>query len=232
MKENFLQELDNIVLSSNVVDNFYNKYLKDKWFAVELDSIIPQIKMCEMQQQNNPWHKYNVLGHILHSVEAMNKMTIEMSDRDRRMLAYVMLFHDIGKPDCHIERIKDGVKIDSFFNHNVQSVEIARQILPKLGFSDIDVKIMLKLIYKHDIFMFIKEEKSSNPHWKVLTPELVNGEINDLNNVGDGFKLMRFLVMVGRSDNYAQNEKMTEKSLKMLEKFEIIIKKLELSATK
>ena len=37
---------------------------------------------------------------------------------------------------------------------------------------------------------------------------------------------MKYLIWVGRSDNLAQNEKMTGESLKMLEKFEEMLEKL------
>ena len=104
--ENNLVILDEILLSSYVVDNFYNEYNNNKEFKEWLDSTIPDIKKCEEREQNNPWHIYNVLGHILHSVECMNKMTFNLNDKDKRLLAYTMFFHDIGKPDSHIRRIK------------------------------------------------------------------------------------------------------------------------------
>lgn len=229
---NNIQILDNIVLSNKVVDDFYTKYNTDAEFKAWLDCTIPQIAKCEAQQQNNPWHKYNVLGHILHSVEEMNQQTATLPNDTRRMLAYVMLFHDIGKPDCHIVREKNGQMIDSFFNHNVRSCEIAKEILPKLNFTAKEVKVMAKLVYKHDIFMFIKECKTNNPHWRVLTNELIQEEINDLNKVGEGKTLLKYLIMVGRSDNLAQNERMTGESLKMLAKFDRMLQGYKSTYTK
>ncbi|MBP3620035.1 MAG: HD domain-containing protein [Clostridia bacterium] len=218
----FVKALDEIILSENVVERFYEKFGTDSGFSAWIDNIIPQLRKCENQKQNNPWHKYNVLRHILHSVKEMNKQTKArcFDFKTRRLLAYVMLFHDIGKPDKHIVREKNGKKIDSFFDHNVKSSEIAQEILPKLGFEEKEVAIMLKLIFKHDIFMFIKLYKTNNPYWKVLTKELVEEEIQDLNQVGDGKLLLEWLILVGRSDNLAQNEKMTVESLQMLDKFE------------
>lgn len=218
----FVKILDEIVLSENAVEEFYVRFDKDKEFTMWIDEEIPQIRQCENQKQNNPWHKYNVLGHILCSVEEMNKQTQSkgMSEQERRLLAYVMLFHDIGKPDKHIVREKNGQMIDSFFEHNIRSEEIAKEVLPKLGFDEKDIAVMLKLIFKHDIFMFIKLQKTNNPYWRVLTKELIEEEIADLNQVGDGTKLLKWLVMVGRSDNLAQNEKMTAESLNMLAKFD------------
>ncbi|MBQ9795835.1 MAG: HD domain-containing protein [Clostridia bacterium] len=224
-----LKLINEIILSNNVVERFYNEYNNSQEFRNWLDKEIPEIKLCEAQQQNNPWHKYNVLGHILHSVEEMNKQTFGMDERERRILAYTMLFHDIGKPEKHITREKDGKIIDSFFNHNVASDRIAKEHLPKLGFNKKEVDIITKLVYKHDIFMFIKDKKTKNPHWKVLTEELVKDEIEDLSSVGDGLKLMHWLVMVGRADNLSQNEKMTAEALALLDKFDSIINKFEQS---
>ncbi len=224
----FSKELDKIVLSVNAFEEFYAKFDKDKEFTRWIDAAIPQIRKCEEQKQNNPWHKYNVLRHILCSVEEMNKQTKKrgFDFKTKRLLAYVMLFHDIGKPDKHITREKNGQIIDSFFEHNVRSMEIAKDILPKLGFDEKEVAIMLKLIYKHDIFMFIKLHKTNNPYWKVLTKEVVDEEIEDLNAVGDGKQILSWLVLVGRSDNLAQNEKMTAEPLKMLDNFETMLEEV------
>lgn len=222
-----LKLLNEIVLSNNVVKRFYNEYNNNQEFHVWLDKTIPEIELCEKQQQNNPWHKYNVLGHILHSVEAMNKQTLGMEEDNRRLLAYTMLFHDIGKPEKHITREKDGKIIDSFFEHNIASERIAKERLSKLNFKQEEIDIIAKLVFKHDIFMFIKAYKTRNLHWKELTERLVKDEIEDLSQVGDGQKLMRWLVMVGRADNLAQNEKMTAEPLALLDKFDLILNKLE-----
>jgi len=226
MKQKFLEKLDKILMSNNAVSDFHSAYNGDIDFKNWLDETIPYIQMCKNQQQNNPWHKYNVLDHILHSVEEINKQTRFLPERDRRMLAYCMLFHDIGKPEKHITRQKNGQTIDSFFDHNIRSAEICQEILPNLGFDKDETTIMTKLVFKHDIFMFIKEEKTNNPYWKVLSPTLAKEEIEDLNSVGDGKKLLQYLIMIGRADNLAQNEKMTASSLKMLDKFDSILDKI------
>jgi len=217
--KDYIKILDSIVLSDNVVDNFYDRYNNDSEFQSWINTTIPEVQKCEEQQQNNPWHKYNVLKHILCSVEAMNAMTKDLDDRDRRILAYTMFFHDMGKPECHIERMKDGVKIDSFFDHNIASTRIAEETLPKLNFDKKDISIISKLVYKHDIFMFIRLHSSKNKYHKVLNKDLIMEEIEDLNSIGDGKKWLAYLLKVGRSDNLAQNEKMTKDSLILLDEF-------------
>lgn len=220
---NNLETLDNILLSNNVVDNFYDEYNSNRDFKNWLDGILPEVDKCEKQIQRNPWHKYNVLGHILHSVDEMNKQTQNLPANDRRLLSYTMFLHDMGKPVCHIERMKDGRLIDSFFGHNVESANVCDRVAHNLGFDGNEADKLRTLVYKHDIFMFIKDFPTDNPHWRRLDNNVIDEEIADLSQHGDGKQLMRYLVMIGRSDNLAQNEKMTKDSLAMLDKFDNMI---------
>lgn len=212
-----IEKLDEILLSDNVVNSFYNQYRGD--FKIWLDDILPEVDACAKLNQDNPWHIYNCLDHILHSVEELNKQTTNLSDSDRRMLAYVMFYHDIGKPDCYIRRYSKlyGREIDSFFNHNKKSVEIADRTLSTFGFSPNEIDKMKTLIDKHDIFMYLTLNNDGNKYHKVLSEEVVNKEISELNEVGDGKCLFHYLTMVSRADNLAQNPKMTADSLKLLD---------------
>lgn len=223
----YLEKLNNILLSQNVYDNFYNEYNNNLDFKNWLNKVLPEVELCELQQQHNPWHLYNVLGHILKSVEEINKLTVNLSPDVRKMLSYVMLFHDIGKPATHLVREKNGELIDSFFYHNRKSSEIAGVRLPELGFNKDQIVVMQKLIYNHDVFMFIKDFKTSNPHWRTLSPNIVQSEIDDLNQVGNGYELMQYLIYVGKADNLAQNPKLAGESLKMLDKFQQIYENLK-----
>lgn len=222
-----LQRLDEIILSDNVKDRFYQA-LEDKAFVRWLEENLPEILICHNTPQNNPWHIYDVLGHILKSVEAINSQTKGMPENERRLLAFVMLFHDIGKPQTKIQRMKNGQLIDSFFNHNVESERIAKERLGGLGFNEEEIKTIAKLVYKHDIFMFIKASPSDNPHWRALTPQLIEEEIADLSSCGDGEKLLRWLVMIGRSDNLAQNPQMIAESLQLVDLFDKMIDQRDL----
>ena len=67
-------------------------------------------------------------------------------------------------------------------------------------------------VSQNDVYVTL-EQTGSNI--SIKTSSL--SEIKDLNEVGNGMVLMKYLVMVGRADNLAQNEKMTGDSLKLLD---------------
>lgn len=225
-----LEKLDNALLSANACEEFYNLY-KEEEFRDWILSILPEVEDCNKQKQDNPWHIYGVLEHILHSVEEINKQTTSLPNLDRRMLAYIMFYHDIGKPACYVRRYGKsyGREIDSFFNHNKKSAEIARRTLNKFGFNNEEILIMEKLIDKHDIFMFIKGKYTPNPYWRVLNEELLKEEIADLNKVGDGKKLLSYLIKIGRADSRAQNPSMTKEALHLLDSMDKMLTSLNLN---
>ena len=225
-----IEILDKILLSKNVVENFENG-MENIEFANWLISILPELADCARLNQDNPWHIYNCFEHILKSVEEINKQTVDLPEKDKRLLAYVMFYHDIGKPATHIRRYAKAYKreVDSFFNHNIKSAEIVRRTANNFGFNAEEKKQIEKLVLDHDIFMFITDEKTKNPHHKQLSNELILEHIDDLSNFGDGKKLMSYLIMIGKADNKAQNPEMTTKSLKMLDKMELMTSRLEYS---
>ena len=183
--------------------------------------------------QDNPWHIYNCLDHILHSVEEINKQTINLEYSTRRMLAYTMFLHDIGKPESKIRRYSNLYKreVDSFFNHNFASVKIGERVLDKFGFNVEDKQRILKLVEEHDAFIPLTLDTSVDKHKQLLTSARVDELIARLNINNNGLQMMKWLVMVGRADNLAQNPDMTAQSLRLLEVvnnmlYEFVSKKL------
>lgn len=217
--------LDKILLSENVVENFYYAY-KDVDFRTWLTKVLPEIEFCKNENQDNPWHIYNILDHILHSVEEMNKQTIGMDKNIRRMLAYTMLLHDIGKPETKIRRYSKLYKreVDSFFNHNKASKKIADRVLADFDFCNQEINIIKTLIEDHDIFMFITLKEDGNKYHNLLTKKYFSNLVYKLNETYNGEKLMDYLIKVGKADNKAQNPEMTENSLILLNKMEEYLK--------
>ena len=211
------QKLDKILLSDNVYDEFYKNY-NNQEFKKWILEILPEIEDCKQAEQDNPWHIYNCLDHILHSVENINKQTKGLDEETRKMLAYVMFLHDIGKPKCKIRRFSKLYKreVDSFFNHNIASKEVANRVLPQFGFTKSQQDVMKLLIEEHDVFMFITLQDDGNKYHKVLTTELINEFVAKYNKVGCGAEILNQLIMVGKADSLAQNPKMTGNSLNLL----------------
>lgn len=208
--------LEKILLSDNVCENFHNTLAQNKEFSAWCNKLLPQIQDCVMSQ-NNPWHVYNVLDHILHSVENINQLSKDLPYQTRKNLAMTMLLHDIGKPQCHIRRMKQGVMIDSFFNHNIASRDIAKNFLKNVEYPTKDALLIENLIFKHDIFMFIDLTPTTNPYHRPLSKELIIKEIMEFENLGiEGYDAMKCLLLVGRADSLAQNPKATQKSLQLL----------------
>ena len=220
-------KLDKILLSDNVCDEFYKNYQNNE-FKQWLLGVLPEIEACKETSQDNPWHIYNCLDHILHSVESINKQTKGLGVQTRKMLAYVMFLHDIGKPKCLIRRYSKlyNREIDSYFNHNLASKDVAERVLKDFGFDKKQQEIIKLLVEEHDIFMFITLKPDGNKYHRVLTPELIEEQIEKYNAVGDGKTLLKQLIMVGRADNLAQNPKMTANALTLLDKMQEMLSKV------
>ena len=219
-----LDKLDEILLSNNVVENFYINYSQPE-FRNWIISILPEIEDCNVTKQDNPWHIYDCLGHILHSVNEINKQTAGLDLATRRMLAYTMLLHDIGKPECKIRRYSNlyGREVDSFFNHNLASVRIGERVLDKFKFKPHEKEMILKLVEHHDAFINFTLEPTTNKYKQQLTKDSVKNLINQLNINDNGLQMMDYLVMVAKADNLAQNPEMTQQSLRLIGEVKAIL---------
>lgn len=213
-----LNKLDEILLSDNTVENFHNNYQIPE-FKNWLVSILPEIEDCRTTEQDNPWHIYNCLDHILHSVEEINKQTKDLDFDTRRMLSYAMLLHDIGKPESKIRRYSKfyGREVDSFFNHNIASVKISERVLGSFKFNPKQKSMILKLVKEHDAFMHYTLDTSIDVNKQMLTEGVINDVVDRLDIDGNGLQMLEYIVMVARSDSLAQNPKMTQQALKLVD---------------
>ncbi len=99
--------------------------------------IIPELKPTFDCGQNNPWHIYNVYGHIIHAVHAAPKDMI---------IRLTMLLHDIGKPQV---KTTDDRGIDHFKTHATMGAEIAKKVLKRFKVSNEIFDKVTTLIYYH-----------------------------------------------------------------------------------
>lgn len=218
--------LDQVLLGDNAKEDFNKMYQKNDFKKWLLD-ILPEVEWCKNCEQDNDWHIYNCLDHILYSVQYMNELTRDEDFYTRRMLAYVMFLHDIGKPECKLRRFSKRFNryVDSFFNHPLKSVQIADRVLDKLGFSRVDKDTMLVLIREHDIFMSFTLDKNDK-YATLLTKTSLDSLLKRFSDMSKGVKLMKFLIKIGRADNMAQNPALTAPSLALLDAFENMLQKV------
>lgn len=211
-----VEKLDEILLSSDVTERFFKEYDEESFRNYVLD-VIPEIEMCRLTPQDNPWHIYDCLRHILKSVEEMNRLSQSLPYKERRMLSYIMLLHDIGKPECRFREysVFFSREVDKFKGHNIASERIARQVLPCLGFSSQEQDIMTRLILDHDIFMSL----TLNPTDKKNTPldeAFLKNLRMEYDKISCGKDMIGYLVMIGIADNKAQNALLTTQSLRLI----------------
>lgn len=217
------EDLTELLLADDVAETFTSEYNLDLYFKAEIDKFIPEVSACYKQTQRGDWHIYNVMGHILHSVDAMNAQTVGLADGERKLLAFTMFFHDLGKPEYHREVVKNGKMCDSFKGHNIGSEKTAERVLRHLKFGKEEQRIILTLVREHDVFIkFSKEPK--NDRQIDPTAEYLREYISGLDEFGDGRKLFEYLLLVGVADNKAQNPKMIEDSLELIHEIRETVK--------
>jgi len=122
-------------LNKLIVGNYVRGVLL-KYISV-ITEIIPEIAPTIGFYQNNPYHCYDVLNHILYSVENTRK--------DVR-IRLAMLFHDIAKPECYTEADGTG----HAYGHPKISSDTAKTILLRLKYDNNTIETVTQLILYHD----------------------------------------------------------------------------------
>ena len=210
------EKLTKVITSKNVKDNFY-QFIKDNDFYKWLIGLMPEIIDCKNCNQNTPWHIYNVLDHILISVEEINKLTKALNKNERKLFSYVMFLHDIGKPKCKQTYTVNNELRDTFPNHQEESKKLAERFLNKLKFNDEENKYILFLISNHDLFInIVKNPIKENQ--KQFSEQLLDNLIIEFNKYGNGKKILKDIVIIAIADNKAQNPKLTKDPLEILYK--------------
>lgn len=128
--ERIFTELTKLLVGDNAL-SVLNEYRQ------VIGVIIPELKPCFDCEQNNPWHVYNVYGHIIRAVAyAPKDMLIRLT----------MLLHDIGKPQV---KFTDEKGKDHFKMHAPVGAEIAKTVLKRFKVSNEIYDKVTTLIYYH-----------------------------------------------------------------------------------
>lgn len=139
-----------------------------------LELIIPEIKNIYDFNQNNPYHIYDLYNHSIKSTEVIE---------EKLHLRLTMLLHDLGKVKT---KTTDEKGISHYYNHSIESLELAKGILKELKYDNEAINKVLILIQYHD---------------RALKSKLSVKRL--LNKIGE--EAFRDLIKVQKSDILAQN---------------------------
>ena len=141
--ERIAVELNKLIVGNNV------RVLISAHLPV-ISEVIPELTETAGFEQHNRYHCYDVLEHILISVES--------APRDVN-IRLTMLFHDIAKPLCYTEANGTG----HFYGHAKLSADIAGKILSRLKYDNNTIRTVKELVFYHD--SDIKPERKYIKRW-------------------------------------------------------------------
>ncbi len=105
-----------------------------------LDEIIPELSKCFGVEQKSPGrhHVFDVGEHLL--------MSLKNCKSTDPLTRFATLIHDIGKPQTY-EKLDSGTI--TFYNHEMVSTKIARNIAERLKFSNKEKEKLITLVRWH-----------------------------------------------------------------------------------
>jgi len=135
-----------------------------------LELLIPEIEMCYEFNQHNINHNKDVFEHTLDVVKNVeNNLVLRLS----------AFFHDIGKP---LSFFMDNDGVGHFYGHDKLSVDITRNILVRMKYSNDIINEVLSLIETHMV-VYRDEFKNSTVKKlmkKVNIENLIKFQIADI----------------------------------------------------
>ena len=221
MKE--IKVLNKIIKSSTPLEDFYKEYKRES-FKNFIDNFLPEIPKCIELDQKNIWHVYKVFDHILVALTKANELSKTLSKTNKKRISYAVFFHDIGKPDSVVEKVKNGEISYGFPCHNIKSIEIFSRVENAFSLTSYDKTIIKLLIEHHDMFngLTVVENNKDKCVNKQFVLESINLVKDKVKRVKDFYKS---LLIVVKSDNFAQNTALTKGTLIAAQKFEKLLNK-------
>lgn len=136
--------------------------LRDLDEAGILDLLFPELSKCKGVRQPKDYHmEGDVFEHSLLAVKTL-------PPKAPLFVVWAVLLHDIGKPDTFFEG-KDRIH---FNGHVFRSEELAKQILERLKFPNIERNIILWLVRNHMIVGDIPKMRKSKKRLFILDPKM------------------------------------------------------------
>lgn len=132
--ERICMELEKLLVSPNP------SYLRLAWQLGMTKVFLPEFDRSMEQEQNNEHHFATVGEHTLLTMEAI---------APERILRFVMLLHDIGKPGC-VWTDENGIY--HFSGHAKKSAVLAEDILRRLKFDNASRNRIVRLVACHSLY--------------------------------------------------------------------------------
>lgn len=145
----YREEFEDSLLRDDVVEYYLSKTPEE--LEAELGAEVGRMVGFE---QKNSHHCYDLWEHTLRTVEGISSESLTPEEFKRLRVA--AFFHDIGKPDVSKFNEKTGQQV--FYGHAMHSVEVAKPILERLGYSDEEIEQLCFYIGHHDDFISYKSQ--------------------------------------------------------------------------
>lgn len=115
-----------------------------------MDEILPELSKCFGVEQKSPQrhHIYDVGTHLL--------MSLKECKSDKPIVRFAALLHDVGKPQTY-KKLDSGVI--TFYNHEVVSTKITKNIASRLRLSKKETDLLVTLVRHHQ---FTVDEKQTD----------------------------------------------------------------------
>ena len=136
----------------------------------------PEVTRMVGFEQKNMHHCYDLWGHTLHTVEAVD--TTGLTEEQAKKLKVAAFFHDIGKPD--VTGFNSRTEQQTFYNHAVHSVDIAKPILERLGYSESEINQIGFFIGHHDDFINYKPSLDSKQKGHAFFREINPSTVSEI----------------------------------------------------
>lgn len=117
-----------------------------------LESFGPEVARMVGFEQKNSHHCYDLWEHTLRTVEGIKSENL--TPEQFKKLRVAAFFHDIGKPEVAQFNEKTGQQV--FYGHATHSVDVAKPILSKLGYTEAEIEQLGFYIGHHDDFISYK----------------------------------------------------------------------------
>lgn len=160
-------------------------------------------------EQKNPHHCYDLMNHVLYTVDEMNLKISEIKT-SIDLLRTAAFFHDIGKPNVAVEKENRLV----FYGHAKRSAEISEDLLSKLGYKADEIQLISFYISHHDDFIsfVLPTEKydKENPYLIEITADNILKHINSKsvqNSNYTNIDIWHDLLVLCHADISAQSER-------------------------